>query len=174
MSVNRFSIISTDDENDNNDSSVRADTSQSRFIPRPPISEPMDTRRGPLQRQDICGAIVKCTTTNRYLIVLGRAANKWSFPKGHKRTDCPEGDFDCMLRELYEETGYYDIPEPVRSRQLRVGRYFEVFVEEEFPVNPQDVNEIVRGEWVTYENVLTMNTNIDTSYYFRKVLAAQP
>ncbi len=166
MSVNRFSIISTDDEHEDDNHASVEETSRT-YVPRHAQALP---GRGPLQRQDICGAIVKCTTTNRYLIVLGRAANKWSFPKGHKRTDCPEGDVECMLRELYEETGHYDIPEPIRSRQLRVGRYFEVLVDEEFPVNPQDVNEIIRGEWVTHENVLSMNTNIDTSYYFRKVL----
>ncbi len=167
MSENRFSLISTDDENSENESSVT-----NKILPTPVSARYVPpNKRNQMQKQDICGAIVKCTKTNRYLIVLGRAANKWSFPKGHRRTDCPEGDFECMLRELYEETGHYDIPDPIRSRQLRVGRYFEVFVEEEFPVNPQDVKEIVRGEWVSYDDVLNLNTNIDTSYYFKKVLA---
>ena len=167
MSQNRFSIISSDDEDNNSmTSSVVSNKilSPSSMAYQPPIKHGM-------QKQDICGAIIKCTTTNRYLIVLGRAANKWSFPKGHKRTDCPEGDFECMLRELYEETGYYDIPDPIRARQLRVGKYFEVLVDSEFPVNPQDVKEIVRGEWVSYDDALAMNTNIDASYYFKKVLA---
>lgn len=168
MSQNRFSIISTDDDDSSDNISV-----ESSHTPEPVATRYLPpNRRGQLKKQDICGAIVKCTTTNRYLVVLGRAANKWSFPKGHRRTDCPEGDFDCMLRELYEETGYYDIPDPVRSRQLRVGKYFEVYVDSEFPVNPQDVNEIIRGEWVSYDDVLSMNTNIDTSYYFKRVLSS--
>lgn len=37
------------------------------------------------------------------LLVLGRYANKWSFPKGH--TEPGETELACAERELYEETG---------------------------------------------------------------------
>ncbi len=37
------------------------------------------------------------------LLVLGRYANKWSFPKGH--TEPGETELECAERELREETG---------------------------------------------------------------------
>ena len=39
----------------------------------------------------------------KVLLVLGRYANKWSFPKGH--TEPGETELACAERELREETG---------------------------------------------------------------------
>ena len=120
----------------------------------------------PKQKQNIFGAVIRCKTTDRYLLVLGREAMKWSFPKGHTNYK-EESQFDCLLREVYEETGFLDLPPPIRRIQLRVGTYFACEVLKEFEVNPIDVNEIVEGKWVTKEEAAKMTTNIDTTFFFR-------
>ena len=120
----------------------------------------------PKQKQNIFGAVIRCKTTDRYLLVLGREAMKWSFPKGHTNYK-EESQFDCLLREVYEETGFLDLPPPIRRIQLRVGTYFACEVAKEFEVNPIDVNEIVEGKWVTKEEATKMTTNIDTTFFFR-------
>jgi 8-oxo-dGTP pyrophosphatase MutT (NUDIX family) len=125
----------------------------------------------PKQKQNIFGAVIRCKTTDRYLLVLGREAMKWSFPKGHTN-DHLESQFDCLLREVYEETGFLDLPPPIRRIQLRVGTYFACEVKEEFTVNPIDTNEIVEGKWVTKEEAVKMTTNIDTTFFFRSLMKA--
>ncbi len=120
----------------------------------------------PKQKQNIFGAVIRCKNTDRYLLVLGREAMKWSFPKGHTN-DNFESQFDCLTREVYEETGFLDLPPPIRRIQLRVGTYFACEVPKEFEVNPIDTNEIVEGKWVTKEEAAKMTTNIDTTFFFR-------
>lgn len=122
-------------------------------------------------KQNIFGAIIKCATTDRYLMVLGRKAMKWSFPKGH--AEAKETDFECLVREVFEETGYIDtsMPYPVRFVQLKVGSYYEFHMPEEFEVKPVDTKEIVEGKWMTTEEILSLEMNIDASHYFRTVLA---
>jgi len=130
------------------------------------IHQRMNRQIIPKHKQNIFGAILRSTKTNRYLLVLGREAMKWSFPKGH--TNCKdESHFDCLTREVFEETGFIDLPRPIRCTHLRVGVYFEIDVEDEFEVNPIDIKEIVEGKWVTKEEALKMTTNIDTTFFFR-------
>ncbi len=126
----------------------------------------------PKQKQNIFGGIIRCTTTDRYLLVLGREAMKWSFPKGHTN-DNLEKQFDCLHREVYEETGFLDLPPPTRRIQLHYGTYFECEVKDEFQVNPIDVNEIVEGKWVTKEEAIKMTTNIDTTSFFRALMESK-
>ena len=122
----------------------------------------------PKHKQNIFGAIFRSKKTNRYLLVLGREAMKWSFPKGHTNYK-DETHFDCLFREVFEETGFTDIPTPIRCTHLRVGIYFECDVEDEFEVNPIDTKEIVEGKWVTKEEAAKMSTNIDTTFFFRSL-----
>jgi 8-oxo-dGTP pyrophosphatase MutT (NUDIX family) len=125
--------------------------------------------KNPKQKQNIIGGIIRCTTTDRYLLVLGREAMKWSFPKGHTN-DNLEKQFDCLHREVYEETGFLDLPPPTRKIQLNYGTYFECEVKDEFEVNPIDINEIVEGKWVTKEEANKMTKNIDTTFFFRYLI----
>ena len=132
------------------------------------IHQRMNRQIIPKHKQNIFGAILRSTKTNRYLLVLGREAMKWSFPKGH--TNCKdESHFDCLTREVFEETGFIDLPRPIRCTHLRVGVYFEIDVEDEFEVNPIDIKEIVEGKWVTKEEAAKMTTNIDTTFFFRSL-----
>lgn len=43
--------------------------------------------------------------SDRYLILLARWGNAWSFPKGHRVSD-KESVLSCALRETFEETGF--------------------------------------------------------------------
>ena len=47
--------------------------------------------------------IICSTEEKKYLLVRGRRANKWSFPKGHM--EGRETALECAHRELWEETG---------------------------------------------------------------------
>lgn len=120
-----------------------------------------------LKRENIHGAIIKCSHTGRYLLVLGREAMKWSFPKGHAHEG--ETPFSCLIREVYEETGFIDLPPPVRRKLLRVGQYYEFIVPEEFNIQPVDTNEIVEGKWMSLHDIRLILMNIDTSSYFREL-----
>ncbi len=119
------------------------------------------------KREDIYGAIIKCSHTGRYVLVLGREAMKWSFPKGHLRKG--ETAFKCLIREVYEETGFIDLPAPTIRRQLWVGEYYEFIVPEEFPIQPVDTNEIVEGKWMSLHDIRLILMNVDTSHYFREL-----
>lgn len=119
------------------------------------------------KKEDIYGAIIKCSRTGRYLLVLGREAMKWSFPKGHAREG--ETPFKCLIREVYEETGFIDLPPPIIRRQLRVGEYYEFIIPEEFSIRPVDSNEIVEGKWMSLHDISLILMNIDTSHYFREL-----
>lgn len=123
----------------------------------------------PKHKQNIYGAIIRCKKTNRYLLVLGREAMKWSFPKGHTNYK-DESHFDCLTREVYEETGLIELPKPRRCTHLRVGVYFESEVEDEFEIEPVDTDEIVEGRWVTKEEASKLPTNIDTTHFFRSLM----
>ncbi len=120
----------------------------------------------------IYGAIIMCAKTSRYLLVLGREAKKWSFPKGHSKEN--ETEYECLVREMIEETGFGNLPDPLKKTKLRVGTYFKIRVDEEFEIKPRDKKEIVTGRWVTVEETKGMRLNIDTNTYFRGLLAKGP
>ncbi len=119
------------------------------------------------KRENIYGAIITCSRTGRFLLVLGREAMKWSFPKGHAHES--ESAFSCLIREVYEETGFIDLPPPMRRRPLKVGEYYEFIVPEEFIIRPIDTNEIVEGKWMSLHEIRMIMMNLDTSYYFREL-----
>ncbi len=129
------------------------------------------TRRPPMGtmgKHPIYGAIIKCQATDRYLLVCGRRANKWSLPKGH--ADYGESPFECLVREVYEETGFLHLPNPLRSVTLRVGVYYEFVVDEEFVTTPIDINEISECRWMTPQEAITLDLNIDANAYFKSLI----
>ncbi len=136
------------------------DALKTNTIYRPTRRPPMGT----MGKHPIYGAIIKCQATGRYLIVCGRRANKWSLPKGH--ADYGESPFECLVREVYEETGYLHLPNPRRSVRLWAGVYYEFEVQEEFITNPIDTNEISECRWVTANEAVALNLNIDANTYF--------
>jgi 8-oxo-dGTP pyrophosphatase MutT (NUDIX family) len=124
-------------------------------------------RQRPLPgRADIYGAIIYCPQTRRYALVQGHQTGKWSFPKGHvNRFETP---LECVVREVYEETGVEHLPTPLQGLSLDVGYYYAFEVPTELLLTPHDVNEVRNVGWFTLEQMRTMSVNIDISAYLKQ------
>ena len=114
--------------------------------------------------------IICYTDDKKYLLVLGRKANKWSFPKGHMEgSECA---LDCALRELMEEAGV-DLRGHVHRGTIKLSKtrdgknseYFVFGVGKEIPVRVQDTNEIIDAGWFTVEEMRRMHCNMDVSSF---------
>jgi len=116
----------------------------------------------------ICGAPSK-----KFLLVKGRKARKWSFPKGHM--EGTETALDCALRELWEETGirldgrtYSGTVKLSKNTDGKNSEYFVYNVESEIPARIHDSDEIIDAGWFTVEEMRTMYCNMDvTSFHMR-------
>ena len=121
-------------------------------------------------RAKIYGAILYCISTKRYALVQGRQTGKWSFPKGHvNRYETP---FECVSREVEEEIGLSALPIPGRGVPLGVGYYYTFDIQNEVPLVPNDVDEVMQTGWYTLEDMATMRLNIDASIFTRKTHTA--
>jgi 8-oxo-dGTP pyrophosphatase MutT (NUDIX family) len=161
------------------DSQSQIDSSESQLsantiiYPESELATPAPLYKWDVPNTDkIYGAIIMCAKTSRYLLVLGREAKKWSFPKGHSKEN--ETEYECLVREMIEETGFGNLPDPLKKTKLKVGTYFKIRVDEEFEIKPRDKKEIVTGRWVTVEETRGMRLNIDTNTYFRGLLSKGP
>lgn len=123
------------------------------------------------QKQYIYGAIIKNILTNEYLLVKGKQSGKYSFPKGH--IEANETPIECILRELYEETGInissvsatnIIAKEIVRSR---IGTYIYFETSENQEISTNDKNEIEEAGWYSLSKIRSMSLNADASYYLR-------
>ena len=126
--------------------------------------------RPQLGKTEVYGAIIRCTTTNRYCLVQGIRTGKWSFPKGHRNTVSTdplvmEDPFACVIREVGEEIGVDNLPMPIRECPIRVGYYYLFEVNYELALNPRDHDEIGTAGWFTLEEMRTLNLNIDANVY---------
>ena len=131
---------------------------------RPPFPRPQ------LGKTEVYGAIIRCTTTNRYCLVEGIRTGKWSFPKGHRNTISTEplvmeDPFACVIREVGEEIGVDNLPMPIRDCPIRVGYYYLFEVSYELALNPRDLNEIGTAGWFTIEEMRALNLNIDANVF---------
>jgi 8-oxo-dGTP pyrophosphatase MutT (NUDIX family) len=120
---------------------------------------------------NIFGAVLRvrregCET--KYAMVQGRYTGKWSFPKGHSNPD--ESPYQCAIREVVEETGMKYFPDPVEVVSLAFAQYFVFDFDEEFPLLPEDDNEIMDTCWVTLEEMAQMKLNADANEYKRRLL----
>lgn len=118
----------------------------------------------------VYGAVlcVKDTTTNEtlYAVVQGRYTRKWSFPKGHLDTD--ETGIECTLREVAEETGIDELPEPIKFVKLGYGFYYVFELAEQVPLIPRDKREIINTKWVSLDEMMTLNVNIDINQFIKE------
>lgn len=112
------------------------------------------------------GAIIY-STNKKILLVLGRNSNKWSFPKGHANDG--ESPFECVIRETYEETGFTELPNPLKSHRMRFGVFYEFHVENEFVPTPIDQNEIGDARWFTMEEAKQLIMNSDTGVFIQGI-----
>jgi 8-oxo-dGTP pyrophosphatase MutT (NUDIX family) len=111
------------------------------------------------------GAILKAK--DYYALVQGRCTGKWSFPKGHSNEG--EEPLECALRELAEETGIDNLPEPYEYVQVGYGKYFIFNLTKYIPLIPRDTQEIMDTKWVTLDEMEKMRLNADASQYRRQL-----
>ena len=100
---------------------------------------------------------------DEYVLVQGRYTGKWSFPKGHSNEG--EEPLKCSLREVAEETGLDDLPEPTEYLQIGYGNYFVFNLERKIELVPRDKGEIMNTRWVRLEEMRKMLLNADVSIW---------
>jgi 8-oxo-dGTP pyrophosphatase MutT (NUDIX family) len=100
---------------------------------------------------------------DEYVLVQGRYTGKWSFPKGHSNEG--EEPLKCSLREVAEETGLEDLPEPTEYLQIGYGNYFVFNLERKTELVPRDKGEIMNTRWVKLDEMRKMLLNADVSIW---------
>ena len=100
---------------------------------------------------------------DEYVLVQGRYTGKWSFPKGHSNEG--EEPLKCSLREVAEETGLEDLPEPSEYLQIGYGNYFIFNLDHKTELVPRDKGEIMNTRWVRLEEMRHMLLNADVSIW---------
>lgn len=118
-------------------------------------------------RPKIFGGIL-CTYSNGkkiYALVQGRYTGKWSFPKGHSN----EGELpiECTKREVWEETGIENLPDPIEYLKIGYGYYYVFILPSKYALFPQDTNEIITTAWVALDDMKTMELNADVNQFMR-------
>ena len=101
---------------------------------------------------------------DEYVLVQGRYTGKWSFPKGHSNEG--EEPLKCSLREVAEETGLEDLPEPIEYLQIGYGNYFVFNLERKTELVPRDKGEIMNTRWVRLDEMRKMLLNADVSIWY--------
>jgi 8-oxo-dGTP pyrophosphatase MutT (NUDIX family) len=117
-------------------------------------------------RTDIYGAVIQSQITQRYALVQGKQTGKWSFPKGHvNRFETP---LECVTREVREETGIDNLPQPLQGISLEIGYYYAFSVINEVSLIPSDMNEIQETGWFTIDEMQQLTVNIDVSTFLKR------
>ena len=129
--------------------------------------------QAPRERAGTYGAILcikKESGKDLYALVQGSYTGKWSFPKGHSNEG--ERPIECALREVGEETGIDELPEPIDYFKVGYGYYYLFNLKSEIPLIPRDTHEIMDTKWVTLEEMERMPLNADASLYRKQLKAA--
>ncbi len=155
-----------------------------------PVSKPLMTPEMILKKQSqqenqqenqqkefkskVFGAIMrykdKDTNEIYYALIQGRYTGKWSFPKGHSNKG--EEPYDCVKREVFEETGIQTLPNPTSDQRIGFGHYYIFDVETKYDLQPQDKKEVMNHRWVTQSELDNLQLNVDASY-FKKWLVSE-
>ncbi len=118
-------------------------------------------------KSKVYGAIMRYKDANTeelyYALVQGRYTGKWSFPKGHSNKG--EEPYDCVIREIFEETGVCNLPNPTSDQRIGFGHYYIFDVEVKYNLQPQDKKEVMDQKWVTLNDMNNMQLNVDASYF---------
>lgn len=101
----------------------------------------------------------------KYALVQGRYTGKWSFPKGHLNRG--ESDIECTKREIAEETGLTELPDPVDCLKIGYGQYYVFKLNSPTLLIPSDNNEIMATRWVTLKEMEELSVNADVNYFRR-------
>ena len=131
----------------------------------PKRSETHDIKIEP--RAKIYGGIICAYDDGKkeYALVQGRHTGKWSFPKGHSNEG--ETPMECTKREIWEETGMENLPDPIEYLKVGYGYYYLFVLPMKFHLYPHDTNEIMKTAWVSMEEMSTMTLNADVNQYIR-------
>jgi 8-oxo-dGTP pyrophosphatase MutT (NUDIX family) len=101
-------------------------------------------------------------------LVRGRKTGKWSFPKGHGKSN--ETPLEASVRELKEETGVDMSGEAPDNRwQTNSGTYFVFCVNGRSELEPEDICEIMDTMWVSLDRLQDVNGNKDITTFCRRV-----
>lgn len=114
--------------------------------------------------------IILISQDNKVLLVKGRKAYKWSFPKGHIKPD--ESWTQCAVRECFEETGIY-IPdhfdlEQKKPQKLFSGYYYIYTNTQEIEpilMDTSDTSEILEVAWIPLNEIYSLRRNIDVNSF---------
>jgi len=101
----------------------------------------------------------------KYALVQGRYTQKWSFPKGHPLPS--EISIECAKREITEETGITELPDPITFLEIGFGHYYVFHLESECPLEPKDTKEIIDTKWTTIEEMKEMKVNADVAQFLQ-------
>lgn len=123
------------------------------------------TRRTPTYGGILC---IKTDKEPLYALVQGRYTGKWSFPKGHSNEG--EHPFECTVREVGEETGIDELPEPADYIKVGYGHYYVFNLKEPIPLIPRDKKEIIDTKWVTLDEMTHLPLNADASMYRKQLM----
>lgn len=125
--------------------------------------------RKPSQRPRVYGGILYLLhpdpSERRYALVQGRHTGKWSFPKGHINEG--ESSLSCAIREIAEETGCDVLPPPMDSIRVGYGLYYYFPIQNIFPLQPRDTEEVSNTRWVTLEEMEFLDLNVDVNRFKR-------
>ena len=106
----------------------------------------------------VCAGVVMKNHRGEYLLVFGRYAKKWGFPKGHLEEK--EDWKVCAQRETYEETGLkVNIPERTRYCFTKKSIYYLIgtdCVVGNLYLNPKDKKEVVTVRWMNRKTLLSL------------------
>jgi 8-oxo-dGTP pyrophosphatase MutT (NUDIX family) len=122
------------------------------------------------KRTRVYGGIISTTNTKgekQYVIVQGRYTRKWSFPKGHSKKG--ETSLECSLREIKEETGLEDLPEPKEYIKIGYGGYYVFELDNELSLKTNDKSEIIHTRWMTLQEMSEVEMNADGTEFIKKM-----
>jgi 8-oxo-dGTP pyrophosphatase MutT (NUDIX family) len=111
----------------------------------------------------VYGGIIR-SNDGYYLLVQGRKTLKWSFPKGHIKSN--ETPLDCAGREIFEETGCRKLPHPSGFVKIKMARYYLFNVPHTFDVLTMDSKEVCNIGWFTRSHAATLLLNVDAKEFF--------
>jgi 8-oxo-dGTP pyrophosphatase MutT (NUDIX family) len=101
-----------------------------------------------------------------YAVVQGSYTGKWSFPKGHSMEG--ETPLECSLREIGEETGIDELPEPVTYMKVGYGHYYVFHLKDKLPLIARDTHEVINTKWATVDELSTLEVNADVAHYVKR------
>lgn len=108
--------------------------------------------------------------SHRYALVQGRQTGKWSFPKGH--INRYETSYECVCREISEEIGVTDLPQPEYGVSLKIGYYYYFKIGKEIGLITHDSDEVMDLGWFSIDDMMKMRLNIDASTFLQNSIVS--